>query len=267
MVAETDMERLTALSLRWPWTTLLISVLLAALGAWGGASVPLSAGAYAYIGADHPAVTEFESFIDTFGGGYPVIVAWSCGDPADPCTSIFDENSLLMADAVGKALAGVSNISRVSSPANAPLLIGTADGINAHRFVEDGRVDAPRDLVARALTDSLWVGAIVSKDAKVGALAVEMTSTNIADQFAVIEALENAIAPFQEDGFRFFFSGSPWIEVAAYRGSMAESQTVGAITGLVISVVVFLLLRSLPSVLSILGSIGLASACANQEIR
>ena len=49
------MERLTALSLRWPWLTLLISVAFAALGAWGGARAPVSAGAYAYIGADHVA--------------------------------------------------------------------------------------------------------------------------------------------------------------------------------------------------------------------
>ena len=176
------MERLTALSLRWPWLTLLISVAFAALGAWGGARAPVSAGAYAYIGADHPAVTEFESFIETFGGGYPVIVAWSCGDTADPCKSVFDENSLLMADAVGGVLAGVPNISRVSSPAQTPLLIGTAEGIVAHRFVEDGQANAPPDLVAAALSDPLWVGAIVSTDASIAALVVEMTSTNIAEQ-------------------------------------------------------------------------------------
>lgn len=256
------MVRLTELSLRFPRSTLLVAVLVSALGAIAAARAPISAGAYAYIGKEHPAVVRFEEFIARFGGGYPVIVAWSCGGESDPCRSVFDESSLLMADAVGSALAASPQVSRVSSPAQTPLRVASEDAMLSHRFVSDGRVDAPRERVADALADPLWVGAIVSEDASVGALVVEMPTTSITDQFAVIEQIEGLIEPYRAAGFEFYFSGSPWIEAALYRGTATTTLVVGAATGLVIALCIVVFLRSWQSVVGVLATIGMGSAWA-----
>ena len=78
------MERLTALSLRWPRLTLLIALAFAALGAWGGARAPVSAGAYAYIGADQVAgfvsqITVLQMGIEIGRAVLTTSLALACG--------------------------------------------------------------------------------------------------------------------------------------------------------------------------------------------
>lgn len=253
------MHRLTEVSLRWPRLTLLLAVALGAFGLWSFLRTPLSAGADAYIGADHPALHELERFVDAFGGGYPVIIAWSCGETGDPCASVFDENSLRMASAVGGAIGQSASISRVTSLANTPLLVGTPDGILSHRFVADGRVSAPPAFALRALADPLWVGALVAKGGDVAALIAEARSTTPADQFAAIDAIESALAPFEAQGFHFRLSGGAWIEVALMRAARADAQVVAGLTGLIVAVSVFLFIRSWQSIASVLVSIAIAS--------
>ena len=175
------MHRLTEISLRWPRITLLVACAISALSAIAAARAPISAGAY--IGAEHPAVREFEAFIERFGGGYPIVVAWSCGEPGDPCATVFDDASLLMADRVGNEIARAPGVLRVASPANTPLLVASQDGVVAHRFVAGGAVDAPASRVRQALTERHWVNALVSADARAGALIVELPSADTTSQF------------------------------------------------------------------------------------
>ena len=256
------MRTLTELSLRWPRITLVVACAISTLSAISAVRAPISAGAYAYIGDGHPAVREFEDFIERFAGGYPLIIAWSCGSPADPCESVFDDSSLLMADRLGNEIARAPGVVRVASPANTPLLVAESGGVTARRFVEGGIVNARKAHVQQALKERLWVNALVSADARAGALIVELPSTDITGQFALIDAVEHALEPEKHAGFQFYLSGGPWIETALYRGTAEGSQIVGAATGFVLACCILLFLRSWQSVVGVLVTIGMGSACA-----
>jgi predicted RND superfamily exporter protein len=256
------MHRLTELALCWPRLTLVLAVVTSAVSTFSASDATPNAGAHAMIGEEHPAVLELEEFSRRFGGGYPVVIAWSCETTSDPCASVFDERSLRMAAFVGSDLSEVAHVSRVLSPAETGLLVVKGDVLQSHQFVTNGRVDAPPELVARALADPLWRGAIVSGNGKVGALVVEMDSTDINDQSAVIEAVEEAISPYEDDGFNFSLSGYPWFHVASYRGVAADGLLIGAATMAVLAVSFLLLLGSWQSVLGVLATIGLATGCS-----
>ena len=232
----TRLHRLTEFAIRWPRLTVLVAVLIASLGAWSAVTAPASAGAYAMIGSDHPAVIELESFLRRFGGGQPVVIAWRCDESADPCQSVFDDTSLRMAYEVGSVLTSSPHVARISSPAHSPLFVSGSDEIGTHRFVAEGIVNAAPEYVQLALSDPLWRGAIISSDARVGALIVETDSSDTTDQASVVAAIEEAIAPHQANGFRFALSGYPWIHVASYRGMAADGLLVGSVTIAVIGI-------------------------------
>ncbi len=255
------MYHLTGTALRFPRLTVALAVVLSALGGWAASRTPFTAGAYAWIGPDHPVVREFEGFIERYGGGYPIIIAWSCLESRDPCKSAFDEDSLRMADEIGTELERSPNVARVSSPANLPLLVPIEQGIHTHVFVQDGRVDAPPELVAQVLEDPTWVGSVISKDGRVGALVVEMPTTDTAAQIALMEEIDALLDAFRRDGFQFFLSGSPTIQVALLRGSAEDGARVGAMTGITIAAVLFALIGSWQSVVAALLGIGMATAC------
>jgi predicted RND superfamily exporter protein len=239
--------------------TLLVAVALAALGALSAAMAPVSAGAHAMLGSDHPAVRDLEDFSTRFAGGQPVLLAWECGQANSGCGSALDVPSLRMARAVGDRLAESSVVARVSSPAHSPLLRASQGEMQVHWFVKDGVIEAPPEAVELALGDPLWRGALISSDGQVGAIVVEAATSRTEDQEIMIELVEATIAPFAEKGFRFFFSGYPWIHVASFRGMATDGAMVGAATIAVLAGCFFLLLQSWQSVLSVIATIGLAT--------
>jgi predicted RND superfamily exporter protein len=174
---------------------------------------------------------------------------------------VFDDSSLLMAYGVGSALTNFPHIARISSPAHSVLLVAASDEISAHRFVVDGIVNAIPGRVELALADPLWRGAIISSDARVGALIVETDSSSTTDQAAVVAAIEEAIKPHEAKGFRFALSGYPWIHVASYRDMAADGLLVGTATIVVIGICFLFLIRSWQSTLAVLATIGFATGC------
>lgn len=98
------MHRLTERSLRAPCTTLVLALLISAATAVSFSRAPFVSGADALIGEDAAASRERDRFIEQFGVGFPVPNGWSCREPNDPCESVFDEQSLRIAKAVGDAL-------------------------------------------------------------------------------------------------------------------------------------------------------------------
>jgi hypothetical protein len=255
------MHRLTERSLSAPWTTLVLALLISAASAVSYSRAPFVSGADALIGEDAAASRELDRFIEQFGVGYPVLIGWSCGEPGDPCESVFDEQSLRMAKAVGDALVQEASVTRVSSIAHTPLLVGTPEGIVAHRFVTDERVDAPTPLVQRALADAHWQGTLVSADGRYAVITADTASTNDEDQVAASDATQAAMAQVA-GGFRFDLSGAPYVETILRRAIPADSRMVGGLTGLVVAGVMVLFIRSWQSIASALTTVGLGSlAC------
>ena len=210
------MHRLTALCVRHPWVTLLLAVAAVAAAARSSRYTQLDLGLGVTLGADHPVVRDFDAFLERFGGGYPVLIAYEC-ERTEVCEGALDAAALEMADAVSHQLLRSTFVSRVSSPATTQLLLSSEElGIEARRLVEDGvAVDDPA-LRQLALAEPLWRRTLISEDGRAGAIAVELVSTEARALTSIVEEIQQAIAPYRDRGFRFHLVGEAVLWVAAH---------------------------------------------------
>jgi predicted RND superfamily exporter protein len=253
------MHRLTALSVRYPWPTVCLVLVLAAAAVLGARRVPLSVGLDAVYSTDHDGLERFEQFLDRFGGGYPILIAYECGE-AD-CGSALDPAAIEMAHAVSRQLEPSAHVTRVTSPASASLLTSSDElGIEAHRFVVDGRAKDDATLRALAASDPLWSRSLVSVDGLVGAIVVDLTSTESDTQVSVMEEIEQSLAPHRARGFRFHVVGEAAFWVAAHEDAVASMIRVGIGTGGMLFLTLLVLLRSFPAVVASLLTVGATSA-------
>ncbi|MDP7573089.1 MAG: hypothetical protein QF391_15925, partial [Myxococcota bacterium] len=201
------MYRLTEFSLRRPWLTL--GVLLAVTGVFA-VGLPRVKPAYGFrvlIGDDHPAIQALDSLISEFSGGYPVRIAWECG-PGEPCENVFDAASLEMADALTRELSAAAPVVSVIGPANATVLVPSSEGIRVRRFVENGVVAEDADeLAQRVLDDPLWVGDLISEDARVGVIVVQPADSEPETDLLLTDAIDGVLEPFRARDFSFHIVG------------------------------------------------------------
>jgi predicted RND superfamily exporter protein len=249
---------LTRFALRHPASSAALILALTGVSVVGALRIETRAGFRAYVGADHPAVRRLDAFIARFGGGLPVAIVWSCARAA-ACQSVFDAASLEMAHAVSTALERTAGVRSVQGPATSPLLVPTPDGFAVRSFVEEGRPVADREALARrAVIDPLWRGALVSTDAKVGAIVFELASSESDLNIGVMQELQKILRPFEARGFEFNLVGDPVEFVVAGDALRRDSiRLVPVIVGL-IAAVLFALFRSWRAVAICLGSVGLA---------
>jgi len=253
-------KTLARLALAHPAATLAAA--LAATVAFGAglARLETEVGYRAFLGADHPAVRDFDAFLARYEGGLPMALVYSC-EGAAPCGSALEPAALAMAKAVGDALAAAPGVRRVESPAHAPILVPGRPPLPPapRRFFENGRL-APdwEALAARARADRLWRGVLVSDDAKTGAVLVEVADSSSATALAAWRAVEAAIAPWTAQGHAFRAVGGP-VEFVVAGGELerAARRLVPVMVGLV-ALGLALLLRSPASTAALLGAIGLA---------
>jgi len=254
------MHRLTSICVRHPWVTVCLVLGLTVLAGFSALRADLAVGTDATLGANHPAVRQFDEFLERFGGGYPIIVAYECGDTGT-CTSALDAPALEMASAVSRRLEPSKFVTRVSSPATASLLVPSPDfGVAARRLVEDGKAVADPELRTLALADPLWKRTLISPDGRVGAIVVELGSTQTSALFASMQEVREALAEYEGSGFRFHLVGDAVMWMAAHEDAVSSAVRVGIGTGGMLFVTLFLLLRSLSGVLASLATIGVASA-------
>jgi predicted RND superfamily exporter protein len=255
------MHRLTAVCVRHPWLTVIVALAAVFAAARGALDTELSVGLAATLGADDPVVREFEAFLDRFGGGYPVVIAYECSSP-EICGGALDPAALDMAAAVAGQLRRAPVVSRVSSPATSPLLVPSPNlGLEVRRFVTDGVGSVDPELVRLAREDPLWHRTLLSADGTAGAIAVELASTEADALVSVMEEAEAAIAPFRAS-FTFHLVGDAVLWDAAHTGSVESMMRVGVGTGAMLFITLLLLLRSLPAVVASLATIGVASVCS-----
>src|SRR3989304_476027 len=110
------MHRLTAICVRYPWVTLAVAVALTAAAGWSALRTGSAVGTDANLGSDHLQVRRFDAFLERFGGGYPIVVAFDCAGP-DPCEGAFDRAALEMASVVAHDLEQSPFVAHVASPA------------------------------------------------------------------------------------------------------------------------------------------------------
>ena len=204
------MQALAALSLRRPLATSLALLAVTAAAVAGLPRLHSEAGYRAFLGPDHAAIRELDAFVARFGGGLPFAAVWSCRE-SSACESVFDAESLRMAHDVARALEGVAGVRRVDGPATSPLLAPVElDLPEARRLAPDGR--PARDiesLAARAMSDPMWAGHLVSADGTAGALVVHLASSDGEVGARALAVLRQRLVPFEERGFAFHLIGGP----------------------------------------------------------
>lgn len=249
---------LTKLSLRFPKVTLSI---LLAVTAGLGVGVTRVRSEYGYrvlLGDDHPSIRTLDQFIERYGGGLPIIIAWECG-PGHPCSDVFDEPSLAMAHAVTQALSPLPEVRLVESPASSALLVPSPEGFAVRRFMEGGRRAADADqLGGRAVQDPFWAGTLVSPDRKVGAIVVQPVDTNSETDLSVFASVQTALTPFEVQGFSFSLAGDPPGNITTGQDLTRSTSRLIPFTVALISLVLLALTRSWHQALTALITMGVA---------
>jgi hypothetical protein len=216
----------------------------------------------AILGADHPSVQRLDELIDTFGGGLPVMAVWSCDAPS-PCDSVFDDASLRMAESVEGALSRHPLVIRVESPASAPLLTFADGGLSVRHLIEEGEIPTDRkELAALAVREPLWRGTLVSGDARVGAIIVQLASSDSLTTATIVPALQEALAPHEKAGFEFALLGDPVDFVISGGEMQRETPRMIPVMVSLVFVVILALFRSWAAAGLALGTAGIAVAWA-----
>lgn len=245
-------------SLRFPRTALCALSAVTILFAAGLPRLTTDVGYRAFLGADHHSVARFEAFLARFGGGLPIVAVFSC-EQTPRCESALDPEALAMAGEVARTLSESPAIARVESPATTALLVPSAFGPMPRRLVEDGEI--ARDLAAlaaRARRDPGWAGQLVSPDGRVGAVAGELTGSDGATALVAYAALDHALAPWQERGFRFHRVGGP-IEFVVAGGELQRATALLIpVMLLLVGVTLLALFRSLAAAALSLATVGVA---------
>ena len=253
------MERLTRLALHRPVATTLI--VLAITGAFASQLRHLGSetGYRAYLGHEHPTIQRLDSFIEGFGGGLPMAAVWSCEETTQ-CESVFDETALRMAFAVVERLRGSSDIRRIESPATTPLLTAEGESLGTRKLIEDGSVSPDVDeLARRAVIDPMWRGLLVSPDGRAAAILLELASSDSQAAVSVLAALRDALAPFEEAGFRFHIVGQT-AQFALTDEALALDSAILTVPMIaVVAIIVLWLFRSWQAVAASLVTVGLST--------
>jgi predicted RND superfamily exporter protein/signal transduction histidine kinase len=237
-------ERLTRRALAGPRITLILALAVSALAAAGLPRIATEVGYRGVLGDAHPSVLELEAFIARFGGGLPVFAVYSCAETSR-CDSVFDDEALRMASHVEQAMLEHPLVRRVDSPASSPILVPAPGGFAVRRMLEGGRVAEDREaLRERALGDELWEGNLVSRDGRVGAIVLQLASSDSHTTSTVVPDLRAALAPFEAQGFRFHLVGDPVDFAVAGGGLRSETPRIVPLMVALIAAIVFALLRS-----------------------
>ncbi len=251
------MDRLTRFSFYHPTAVLLV---LASATLFLAAGVPRVQTAFGYrvlIGDDHPSIRALDSLVQRFAGGNPVQIVWSCG-AGQPCETVFDRESLEMAHVVTEALAASDGVRDVKGLANAALLVPDANGFAVRRLVENGAPAADvEELARRALEDPLWVGKLLSEDARVGVIVIQPTDNRSETDLKVVASIEEAIAPFERRGFQYQLGGDPVASVVSGRELADSTSQLIPFTVIVIGIILQALSRCWRTVAVFLGTMGI----------
>ncbi len=248
---------LTKTALRAPVASSLLLLLATAFFVAGLPRARTEFGYRPLLGGAHPAIQDLEDFITTYGGGFPLLVVYDCG-PDRPCASALDAAALRMTAALGDELAVVSGVRNVFSPSNSSLVIPGPDGFAVRRLVEADAiaVDAPA-LAARALSDPLWIRSLVSEDAAVGAIILQLEDSRSDTMVRVVESIREAIGAYERQGFEFYLVGHPIESVVAGQELAASTAAATPYTAIIIAVIIFALTRSWQAVVITMATMGL----------
>ncbi len=238
------MTRLTEISLTYPRSVLTALVMVTVLFAAGLPRLETDVGYRAFLGEEDKEVRKLDDFVARFGGGFPIALIWSCADTSF-CSDVFEPKALRMAQDLSRTLELMPGVARVESPATSILLTPSSDGFDVRYLVENGEVASDvSELSTRAKIDPLWVGGLISADGQVGAVVVELASTDMRANQEIFDAAQSATTKYKEQGVEFHFVGEVVEATVTQRELGLDTATlIPAMVGL-IAVIIFALFRS-----------------------
>jgi predicted RND superfamily exporter protein len=253
------LERLTRFSLDRPGATLAVLSIVSAVLLWGALGLETDVGYRSLLGPQHPAVARFDALLTRFGGGFPLAAVYDCRE-TERCESAFDPDPLRTSAQIHQALAGEASIRRVETLATTALLVPKGDDdIEARRFIAAGELAPDRDaLVQRALHDSPWPRQLVDASGQVGAIVVDVASSQSDDQIAAYAALDAALAPHEARGYRFHRVGGPVEFVVAGGELQADTARLIPVMVVLVGCVLFALFRSFAIAVAALATVGVS---------
>ncbi len=249
----------TNAALRWRWPAALLATGVTAVAVLGLLRLDTAVGYRAFLGSRHPAVVDFDAFVERFGGGLPLLAVWSC-ESGGACASALDDASLAMAADVAASLSTEQTILRSETPADAPILVRPLIGLPTSRtLTDDGKVAADVDQLRRqALADPTWVRRLVSEDGRSGAIILHLRDSASATAESAFAALRAAVRPWEERGFAFSFVGGP-VEFVVAGADLADStRRIIPLMVALIAVALMVLFGAPAAAVAALLSVGLA---------
>jgi len=238
-------ERLTRAALDWPRASLVVLGIVTAVLAAGALRLETDVGYRSVLGRDHPAVERLEAHLRHFGGGFPLAAVYDCAQ-TERCDSVFDPDALRTSAEIAARLSDEPSIRRVESVATSLLPVPDgAGGVGTRRLVEAGDPVPDREpLSARAMRDSLWPRWLIDPEGRVGAIVVEVASSESRDQLASYAALDAALAPHEARGYRFHRVGGPVEFVVAGGELQADTARMVPVMVVLVAGVLVVLFRS-----------------------
>ncbi len=252
------MVQLTRFALARPLVVCIAVLAISAVLAAQLQRLSAETGYRAYLGADHPTVLRLDEFVDGFGGGLPIAAVWTC-EGTTLCETVFDRIPIAMARDVVNQLESLAGVRRVESPATSSLLIARDGALEAISAREDLDEDEVLALARHAARNPLWLGSLISPDATVGAIVVELASSESDASRAALDRLREALAPHEAAGFRFHLVGQAAQLALTDESLAADSRRLTPVMTALVTVVVLLLFRSWQAVAGSLVTVGLSS--------
>jgi predicted RND superfamily exporter protein/signal transduction histidine kinase len=246
---------LAAWALRHPRLTLTLFFLLFAVAGLGALRLESETGYRAALGASHASVVRLDRFIDDFGAGLPVQVAWGCETEA--CDDALGPAALAAAERIAAAVESSTGVRSVRTPGSTPLLDGTGGVIDSRTLlsVQDDPI-ARRDFIERARQDPFWRGTLVSGDARAAAILVEVDSS---DPRLHAETLGRLLDAVSREVGTYSLVGDPVDFAVGGAALNRESARLGAAAVVAVAAIIWLLFRTPLAIVPVLTAVGIAA--------
>lgn len=249
------MEWLTKVALRRPWWGIGIVVLISVAAAVGITRVEAQTGFRTFLGEEDPQIVYLDEFLDRFGGGFPLLIAYSCDGEA-PCKTVFDEGPLEMVHELRAQLRTLEGVRQVHTVADSELLVPTEDGFEVRTLY--GAADR-EELATWAAVDPLWDRTLTAQEGKVGAVVVQFSTSDAGIQKEVTLRARKVLEKYEAAGYEFRLVGESVDFVVAPDAFNVETQRVMPIMVLIMIGILAFLFRSIVAVGIAFATMGLAS--------
>ncbi len=230
-------------------------VFLSALAVVGISRIETVTGFRTFLGEKDPQVAYLDDFLDRFGGGFPLLIAYGC-DEDTPCKTVFDYDALQMVHDLRVELGALEGVRDVYTVADSELLVPTTDGFEVRKLYEASDL---KELAVIAAVDPLWDGALTAQNGKVGAVVVQFSTSDARIQKSVTLRAREFLSKYEEQGYVFRLVGESVDFVVAPDAFNLETQKVMPFMVMIMIGVLSYLFRSVIAVVIAFTTMGLAS--------